>query len=443
MTEFVPALLVALVGLAFATLQASKYPRPEARLLRASFAAHVVSALGQVWMMRGFYGYGDLLNYATHGEILAAALRADFSQFAPEVLKILFHTPGVVPTEIPGMGSSTASMAALAGILSFVTGGAAYTLCIAVGIMAYFGQVALYRAFRSAFGAEHRRSLLIAALLIPSEVFWSSALLKEAVAMAAFGYLILGLERTFLREVRPGGILMITLGAVAVSLFKAYILLATVAALGAGIYYRTKGRRSKVSRPAQFIWAVTVAATCYFGLTRAMPEYSIENFAERAATMQELGQEYAGGSTYSMGDPTSRTLVGQLAFAPIALGSSVFRPLLVEARNPLIFVNALETSAVLYLFVRVLRRRGVRKTWAVLTGNAVLMFCFAFVIVFGTGVGLTTTNMGTLSRYRVPLVPFLWVLLLVLDAKEPRTATQPVVTRVARRPARVGLPRRA
>jgi hypothetical protein len=43
-----------------------------------------------------------------------------------------------------------------------------------------------------------------------------------------------------------------------------------------------------------------------------------------------------------------------------------------------------------------------------------LVFCVVFVITFGIAVGLTSTNLGTLSRYRSPILPFFAVLLLVL-----------------------------
>ena len=53
-----------------------------------------------------------------------------------------------------------------------------------------------------------------------------------------------------------------------------------------------------------------------------------------------------------------------------------------------------------------------------------LVFCTVFVIAFGIAVGLTSTNLGTLSRYRSPILPFFAVLLLVLDGA--RRARSPV-----------------
>ncbi len=53
-----------------------------------------------------------------------------------------------------------------------------------------------------------------------------------------------------------------------------------------------------------------------------------------------------------------------------------------------------------------------------------------FKIGFGIAVGLTSTNLGTLSRYRSPILPFFAILLLVLQ--KPRSA--PVTVTEARAP---------
>lgn len=417
MSDLVPALIVMVIGFALASAQAATFSRAEARLLMLSFAAHVASSFIQVVFMRGVYGGGDIFGYTAWGELLAAAMRVDFAQFAPEVVKMLFHLAAVVPAEIPGQGTSTASMAALAGIFTFVTGGSTNTLGLCVAIPAYFGQVALYRAFRNSFPPTLRRRLLVAALLIPSEVFWSSTVLKECAAMAGLGYLVLGIQRT-MQRLEVGAFGMVAAGAVVVSLFKPYILVAVVVALAVWVYYRSGPRRAPLAKPLQFVVAAAVLGGGYAALTRLVPTYAVDNLADQAATYQEVGQQVAGGSTYVMGDPSSRSLAGQLAFAPLALFTCLFRPVLLEARNPQIFVNALETTTILVLFLRVLFRRGVRQSWSSMRRSPILVFAFAFVIVFGIGVGLTTTNLGTLSRYRMPLVPFLWALVLTLGAPE-------------------------
>jgi hypothetical protein len=191
MDDLVPAFFVMLVGALLATLQAARFSRWESVVLVMSFAAHVFSAFVQIWFTKGLYGGGDLFGYTWSGETIAAVLRADFPRFGPEVLRLLFHQVAVLPVEGFGGGSSTGAMQALAGFLTYFTSGSTYTLCLIVAVAAHFGTVALYQAFSASFPEMLHRRLAFASMLVPSLVFWSSALLIEAVAMAGLGYLML------------------------------------------------------------------------------------------------------------------------------------------------------------------------------------------------------------------------------------------------------------
>ena len=56
--------------------------------------------------------------------------------------------------------------------------------------------------------------------------------------------------------------------------------------------------------------------------------------------------------------------------------------------------------------------------------RAALTFCAVFVLTFAVAVGLSTLNLGTLSRYRIPMMPFFTVLLFVLGQQAKREAAQ-------------------
>ena len=79
------------------------------------------------------------------------------------------------------------------------------------------------------------------------------------------------------------------------------------------------------------------------------------------------------------------------------------------------------------LFVQMLRRNRWTDLVRRVTANPALMFCFVFVLVLAMGTGLSTANLGTLSRYRAPMMPFFLLLLLIL--REPEKAAESVVPR--------------
>jgi hypothetical protein len=85
-------------------------------------------------------------------------------------------------------------------------------------------------------------------------------------------------------------------------------------------------------------------------------------------------------------------------------------------------VNALETTAILGLAIMAVYRNGLRGLLRRVSHAPLLMFCAVFVFGLALGVGLATTNLGTLSRYRVPFMPFFAILLLELAAVRGRVS---------------------
>jgi hypothetical protein len=43
--------------------------------------------------------------------------------------------------------------------------------------------------------------------------------------------------------------------------------------------------------------------------------------------------------------------------------------------------------------------------------------CFIFAVIFAIAVGASTTNFGALSRYKIPCMPFYFILLMLLYGK--------------------------
>jgi hypothetical protein len=46
-----------------------------------------------------------------------------------------------------------------------------------------------------------------------------------------------------------------------------------------------------------------------------------------------------------------------------------------------------------------------------------LLMCFVFAMIFAVAVGASTSNFGALSRYKIPCMPFYFIMLLILYKK--------------------------
>jgi hypothetical protein len=433
MSDVLPTLAVFLTGIVFLWLQLRRYTTLERPYLVVSFLTHVLCAFAQVWITKGVYIRGDMFNYFMWGGYLSHALDVDFEGAVPEILNLLLQQSSVFDSDIEGAGSSTGSMTALAGVLLYWLGGSIYATCMLISVAAYFSGTALYQVFRSCLPESHRTRLLIGCLLVPSVVYWSAGILKEAVVLGSLGWMCIGMQHTLSGRIGRG-VPALVFGAVLVSLVKPYVLFAFLCGAAVWIYWhraqRTGAGSAMLLRPVYLVIAASFAALGIAMLGKVFPQFSIEMLAEEAARYQGIGEEFQGGSSYSIGNPEERTLLGQLQYAPIALISSLFRPFIFEARTPLMLANAFETTALLVMLVVALYRWRWSQLWNYLSSRPELMFCLVFTLVFGIGVGLATTNMGTLSRYRTPLMPFFAVLVLVAAAPVPARGKSPAPARL-------------
>jgi hypothetical protein len=390
------------------------------RLVLFGFVAHVGAVFVQIWVIEQVYGGGDIDGYYRSGVELANALRNDFDFIFPEMVRLFFHDPEAnLPFAVFGGAGPTGSLSAITAILFYLLGDSLIGSSMAVALAAFFGKVAIAHAIGEDLDPEKRRLVLAASLLVPSVVFWSSTIAKEAVVVAFLGFALLALRPVIAGQVNPVKLVGAGLCLVPVAMIKPYVLLPLSIAFAAWLYWDRAGRlgRAVTIRPAYVVVAVVVVTGFFAVVGRLSPQFAVENLAKSTATSQIAGLGVEGGSNYQLRDPVAEdlSLQSQLLLAPIALPTALFRPFIFEVKNPMMLVNALETSVLLFLTIRLLLRGGLVRVRKAIVSNPTLVFCFVFTLVMGTAVGLASTNMGSLSRYRTPFMPFFVALVLILD----------------------------
>ncbi|MEQ9646988.1 MAG: hypothetical protein RLO52_15980 [Sandaracinaceae bacterium] len=422
MADIISPLLALVLGLVLIGGVLRQFRTEERGLLLAAFLFHVLAAFAQVWITQGIYGGGDMMVYFVTGATIADVVSYDPGRFFPELVALLVHQESIWPFYVMGAGGSTGTMSAVSGLLQLVLGESIYGVCVALSIAAFFGQLALYRVFREVFQTHLWRRHLVATMLVPSVVFWSSAILKETVAMAAFGWVVLGLHR-FVQRRRAVGVALVLFAGFWVAMVKAYVLFALALAGAVWWYWRrandASGGRGVDLRPGYVLIGVGAVVLMIVVLGELFPRYAVEKVGEETARLQHVGTSVQGGSYYEVAEQEERSLLGQLAFAPLALATSLFRPAFFEVRNVTMAVNAIETTTLTVLLLMAFARRSPKGLWNEIKRSPTLAFAIVFVVGFGVAVGLASTNLGTLSRYRIPMMPFFAALVLTWTARAP------------------------
>jgi len=421
MSDVLPVLLVTIAGVILAMACSTGLSRRERKWVVASLVMHVGFASAQVPIALNFYGGSDMFGYFSYGEILARMMERDPLHIIPEVTALLLHKPHHLPFTIIGSGTATGTMSALAAWSFYLLGPSKYATCIAFAMFSLSGKIAMYRVFRASVEPSFRWPVAIATLFVPSFVFWSSGLIKEAVAVTGLGWGLFGIYLWIGKGRWALGWVLMGAGAIPILLIKPYILFPLVLAGGSWYYWARSLKRGRIRvRPAYLAVAAALGVGGIVLLAQYFPEYAPDAFSSRTSELQHIGRGLRGGSNYALSGDVPTTLAGQLVYAPAALLTSLFRPVIFEVRNPLMLANALETTVLTLLFVRIFFTRNLGNVRRQVMDQPFLVFCVVFVIAFGIAVGLTSTNLGTLSRYRSPIIPFFAVLLLVLG--KPRRA---------------------
>lgn len=392
-------------------------------LLGMGFVAHVLGVFAQVYVVENVYGGGsDIEGYYRSGVELANALRGDFELVAPEVVRLFFHDESTnLPFSVFGGVGPTGSMTVLASLLFLVFADSLYAASMAVALAAFFGKVAIFYLLAAGLPKATHGRLLIASVLVPSVVFWSSTVAKEAAVIAFLGLALILARDLIEGELRPLKLAGSLLCLVPIAMIKPYVLLPLAVAFSVWFYWRRAHRAGQevIVRPFAAVVALVAMTAGLVVVGRIAPRVALENLAKSTATLQNAGQGVEGGSNYQLREAVPEeelSLQSQLALAPLALPTAWYRPFAFEVKNPMMLLNALETTLLLFLTIRLFFRGGFLRVRRAISSNSTLVFCLLFAAIMGTAVGLASTNLGSLSRYRMPFMPFFVALVLVLDA---------------------------
>lgn len=386
----------------------------EQKYIFIAFLAHIVATLAQVWIHLYYYGYGDMVTYFREGTAVAELLRHDFWHYAPQLLQAVFHQRPDIDFGITGVGHSTGTLGSLASFFAYFTGDSLYASCLITSLLSFCGLIALYAAFPPAISRTYQNRLLISCLMIPSVVFWSSGIIKEAIALAGLGFATYGIFKVFDESRRIPAAISLSAGFILVGLTKSYLLGPLVLASGAW-FYATKTKESgQTIKPTYLITALAVSMLAIIGIGELFPRYALDNLTEQISRQQTIVQQQTAGSSSAIFESTDASAKTQLRNLPVATFSVLFRPFFFEAHNIMAFINALETTLITIFFISIVRRRTLRDCWHNLISSPMLVYCLVFTMLCAVGVGLTTVNLGTLSRYRMPMMPFYLILLSVL-----------------------------
>lgn len=293
-------------------------------------------------------------------------------------------------------------------------------LCIGMlfSFFALGGSIRLYKLFNNYFPLL-RRPIAFATLFLPSVCFWSSGLLKDSICFGAIGFLLYAIFNVFIRKKRIiSSLLWIIVGAGLLYYVKVYILLAMLPAITLWLFSElNKSVRDPLLRKLWSFFTIVSAITLvavlinYVTSSASLSSFRLDNILETSSHNREIyGQTAAEtqGSYFKLqgGNPILLAANGFIA--------TLFRPFIWEISSPIVLLSALEALIFILLTGYFLIKKGVIQFFKSAFGTPILVLCSGFAFVFAASVGSTATNFGSLSRYKIPCLPFYLVMLFAI-----------------------------
>ncbi|MEW5926327.1 MAG: hypothetical protein AB1941_02455 [Gemmatimonadota bacterium] len=411
--DLVLGLLAMLAVMAGATLVLAAARARDLRLVLTALAVKLLVCSIYSVLIVGYFGGGDTLGYHYEGLALAEAIRNDLFWGSRLYLST---TPFFLPE-----GSSTDHMESLSGLVHFLTFDSYLASSVVFGVIGFAGQLLLYRTFTARYpdprlGAWWRAGILY----FPTLTFWSAGMLKDAVGLFGLGLTVWGVHRT-LEAGRPRNYLLTVLGAYVLVLFRLQVLPVLLIAVVPWVLQaqnvRSRLRRLRArGRSATVRLALVAGGVVGIWLAGKLESrFSLAEIPQAIAVQSGLFEQIGGATTEVIAVPTWSGLV---ASAPAALVLTLFRPFPWEAAGALGLFAALENLVLLLLTFRMLGRfRGRPGLFRSVLRAPMFTTCLVFVALYGIAVGASTPNLGSISRYRMPLIPFFVGMLAIVEAQ--------------------------
>jgi hypothetical protein len=348
---------------------------------------------------------GDVVGYHLNGLVAADKF---IQLITGESLDYIFTTP------FYGLdGSSTARMVSLTGFLLAISGKSFFFCSFVFSIFGGIGHLLLFRNFALLF-PQLKISNFYPILFHLSLVAWTSHLTKDGLGILALGLSCFYIK-SFLDNYRILDLILFALGVYIAILFRSFINLLVVIYLFSAIWSRffepSVRKINKLTLPALLFILTSLI------LVISITVFYLQTEGESMAEMQQKSiRDYStleGGSNFENA-ALDYSLQGSLA-VPIGTLNALVRPYIWEAGNFLQLLAAVENLFVMSflfrsLFVYFFRTSKINKSKL-----SFFIFNMSVVVFVGAaGVGLYSSNSGTISRYRVPVIPFLMVIPCVI-----------------------------
>ena len=425
-----PIYLLAIYSLLY-FLRTSIVDKEMRRFFIMGYTVKIVGAISFGLIFQFIYGYGDTFFYFDGAGIAREAFLEHLNMYFQILFQKMdnysdpytYHYAYRMPYYGDKSSFAICQIGSVFSILSFHT----YTInCLFFALLSFAGSWQMYRAWADIYPVL-KKQIGWAIFFIPSIFFWASGVVKDSITFTALTFAFATFHFGIIRRRKIYiNIFIFLVCCYMLYSIKLYILLCFIPACGWWFYSQyTRQIKSNflkaVFAPILLVLGGGLALYTFSNLIQGT-EYDLNRVARRAfITADWIHQMSDQGSAYDIGiDQMDGTMGSMLKLYPKGIFITLFRPFIWEMKNFNMLLAGLENLVLLFLTIQVIKSQKWVTIVKRIRTEQMVVVCLIFTMFFSGIVGIVSSNFGTLVRYRIPILPFYTIALIILGYKRPK-----------------------
>ena len=397
------------------------------KIFLVAFGLRMFGSIAYSLMVQYYYGYGDSFTYYMGGSFLVDQVKLDISNIkylfysADELQKIYTAENGAVGGVAGWIGiSSSAAVMRVSAAVALLSFNKFLITSIFFGLFSFFGQWKLFQVFNDINKGKNQKLLAFAVLYTPAIWFWGSGLMKESICFGSLGFIISILYYAVVKKKwQWADWLLLAFFSYIIYITKSYIITILAISLSLTFLFNFFLRIRIIL--LRIILTILTLAILIFSLSLSNFTSQINDLAEESVSTIEIYQKnYQISQTEDENSRGGFEMVSNLApsfnsmllRSPVVILSCLYRPFLWESQKIIIFFSSLESTLFLLATLYMLFKSRVWGFFKMIFTDPYFFFCFMLTVLFAMIIGFTTYNFGTMTRYKIVLLPFAYFMLI-------------------------------
>ena len=381
-------------------------------------AGLIISAIFNLYYIKAdstsFFGAAKIVSAALRGSDLSDSVRLFFSDFDSLPFKLKTFFSNNVITNL--IYDNNRTLVHIAGIIAFFSFDSYLVISFVFTMWAYLGIWLIYITVIRKF-PESRKWLFYLIIAYPALCFWTTGLMKDPLCIGSLGILFYAVFNPSGRRSKPWTILILSIiSAFLLIKIKGYLIVGFSISILLAYFFYFIANTGKYKRwMALSVFSIFIFSIFYF-LGEAIEQKLFDTFSEevveRINTVTEAQLRH-GGASYDLGE-MEISGPGIIKYAAAAINVALFRPYFWEYMSPLVLTLSLEGMIMFFMLLYVLFKAGPGGTLSAISSSPILIFSFFFTLATAMMAGGIAFNYGTLARYKIPLIPFYYILMICI-----------------------------